>query len=292
MSDLQSVLESGESREREVGNADGDSFLQRVRPYRSPEGHIDGVVITFTDVSAVKRVEEARYADLARSNRDLQDFAYAVSHDLQSPLRHISDGCIELSKSLHAIATEEHRDWLKQIGSSSELLSRMIQALLTYSRVSTRGKAFSDTDCAKVVSVVLEDLRDHLEECGARVSVGELPRVNCDDIQLNRVFYELVSNAICYRGTRPLRISITAEKKAGEWVFQVADNGVGIEERHYERVFIIFQRLGFIPEVKGDGLGLALCKRIIERHGGRITVESVPGEGSTFSFSLPDHSIN
>ncbi|MEN1678211.1 MAG: chemotaxis protein CheB [Planctomycetota bacterium] len=288
LGEVRSVLAGGGSSEREVANGEGETFLQRVRPYRSAEGRINGIVMTFTDVSAVKEVERAREsnAELARSNRDLQDFAYAVSHDLQAPLRHIGDACRELVGRLEEI-DDDGRALLRQIGDSSGLLTGMIQSLLAYSRISTRGKQFGSVDCGPLLDSVIDDLSAEIIAAGAEVSRGELPTVTGDDGQVRRLLKELITNAIKFRDDRPAKVAVAAAEQDGAWRFSVADNGVGIEGRHQDRVFVIFQRLGFKPDAPGSGVGLALCKRIVERHGGRIWVESIPNEGSTFSFTIP-----
>lgn len=289
LGDIKSVMAGGESIEREVHDDHGGTFLQRVRPYRAAQGRIDGIAMTFTDISAVKEVEKAREhnAELARSNRDLQDFAYAVSHDLQAPLRHIGDGCRELIAGLSGEFDEETRSRIKQIAQSSSALTRMIQGILAYSRITTRGKEMHAVDVNEPMHSVLDDISESLADVGADVAVGDLPTLRADSEQLERLFQELLDNAIKYRGEGPLKISIGAERKNGDWLFRVADNGIGIEPRHFDRVFTVFQRLGFKPEVAGDGLGLALGKRIVERHGGRIWVEPHEGGGSIICFTLP-----
>ncbi|MEM8865339.1 MAG: chemotaxis protein CheB [Planctomycetota bacterium] len=289
LGDIDAVLKHGESIEREVTNDDGETYLQKVKPYRTAGGAIDGVAMTFTDVTAVKEVERAQEqnAELAQANRDLQDFAYAVSHDLQAPLRHIGDASHRLRDALQGQMNETASQTLSQINAASENLTSMIQGLLSYSRIATRGKELTPTDSEEVLAHAIEDLQASIHASGANIIREPLPMVLADDQQLKRLFIELLDNAIKYRSDRPLRIEIDCHRKNGDWVFRVADNGVGIEQRHWERVFVVFQRLGFKPEVEGNGLGLAISKRIIERHSGRIWVESTPEEGSTFYFSIP-----
>lgn len=289
LGDIQSVMAGGESVEREVQNSDGETFLQRIRPYRTAQGRVDGIAMTFTDVSAVKEVEKAREhnAELARANSDLQDFAYAVSHDLQAPLRHIGDGCRELIAGLAGELDEESTARISQIAKSSSSLTRMIQGLLTYSRITTRGKAFAATDCNAAVYSVIDELHTDIADAGATLNYESLPTVKGDQGQIEQLFRSLIDNAIKYRESRSLVIDIEAKRRNGDWVFSVRDNGIGLEERHYDRVFLVFQRLGFKPEVRGDGLGLTISKRIVERHGGRIWVESDPGQGTSVFFTLP-----
>ncbi|MEM6331543.1 MAG: ATP-binding protein, partial [Planctomycetota bacterium] len=293
IADIDQVLEDGNSIEREVSGDTGEAFLQRVKPYRTASGKIDGVAITFTNVTAVKAAERAQEqnAELARANSDLQDFAFAVSHDLQAPLRHIGDAARELRTSLESklgadLGADATRA-LSQIGSESSQLTLMIQGLLSYSRVATRGKPPSPADCGALFAGALEELQPSIDAAQAEITHESLPTVRCDDQQIKRVFVELLDNAIKYRSDRPLQINVRCERKDGDWLFRVADNGVGIEQRHRDRVFVVFQRLGFKPDVEGNGLGLSLSKRIVERHHGRIWLESTPDVGATFFFTLP-----
>jgi len=289
LEDIAQVLEEGDSMEHEVESEDQRTFLQRIRPYRSARGEIDGIAITITDISALKEVAHARQrnAELSRSNRELQDFAYAVSHDLNAPLRHISNSCRDLSEPVQVSLTEQQQQEFKQIVEASSDLTRMIQGLLAYSRISTRGRERVSVDTSSVVSAAMHELQLELTDAQTNIVVGDLPTVRADELQLQRAFYELLDNAIKYRADRPLEINIQCKEQSGYWRFEISDNGSGIEERHLERVFVVFQRLGFQPEIAGDGLGLALCKRIIERHDGRIGVKSTPGEGSIFYFTIP-----
>lgn len=290
LDDISEVMATGNPIEQECeGTQDGNTYLLRVVPYRTANNRMDGVALTLTDITAVKEVEKAkqRNADLAQANKDLQDFAYAVSHDLQAPLRHLADACQELKRGFGEDNQELSERYLNRVSNSSISLTKMIQGLLTYSRVATRGKRPDLTDSQVLFNDSIEELSELIASESATVTANSLPTLRVDDRQFQRVLSELIENAIKYRDTRSLEVSVSCEKGDGEWVFAVQDNGVGIEERHYERIFVIFQRLGFKPEVKGNGLGLALCKRIIERHGGRTWVESVPGEGSTFYFTIP-----
>lgn len=167
-------------------------------------------------------------------------------------------------------------------------MQALINDLLAYSRVGTRGKPFVPADCAAVLAGVLADLNVALQESGAVVTHAALPSVRADATQLMQLFQNLIANAIKFRGERPPEIRVGAERGAGEWVFSVRDNGIGIEPQYFERVFGVFQRLHTRREYPGTGIGLAICKKIVERHGGRIWVESQPGQGSTFYFTLPD----
>ncbi|HZW34034.1 MAG TPA: ATP-binding protein, partial [Isosphaeraceae bacterium] len=166
-------------------------------------------------------------------------------------------------------------------------MQALINDLLAYSRVGTRGKEFTLTDCTAVLERVLGDMGPTISEAGAIVTYDPLPTVMADGSQLGQVFQNLIGNAIKYRREEPPRIHVAARRVADEWIFSVADNGIGIEPQYFERIFVLFQRLHGKGEYPGTGIGLAICKKIVERHGGRIWVESEPGKGSTFFFTLP-----
>lgn len=166
-------------------------------------------------------------------------------------------------------------------------MQTLIQDLLAFSRVGTRGKPFEPTDCEDVLEQVLTNLKVTIEESGAVVTHDALPTVMADDLQLVQLLQNLVGNAIKFHSEEPLHIHISVEQKAGEWEFSVADNGIGIEQEFFDRIFVIFQRLHGRGEYSGTGIGLAVCKKIVERHGGRIWVESELGKGTTFFFTIP-----
>lgn len=163
----------------------------------------------------------------------------------------------------------------------------LINALLSYSRVDTQGKAFEPTDCEKVLDGTLASLKNAIEDSGAQVSRSALPTVKADAVQLGQVFQNLIANAIKFHNHSAPVVRISAEQKGAAWVFTFADNGIGFDPQHAERVFVMFQRLHGREEYPGTGIGLAVCKKIIERHGGRIWVDSKPGEGASFHFTLP-----
>jgi light-regulated signal transduction histidine kinase (bacteriophytochrome) len=170
-------------------------------------------------------------------------------------------------------------------------MQRLIGDLLAYSRVGTRGQPFAETDCEQVLQYTLADLQPAIGETKATVTHDPLPTVLADQSQLGQVFQNLLSNAIKFHGLTPPAIHIGAERRDAEWLFSVRDNGMGIDPQYHERIFVIFQRLHPRDEYPGTGIGLALCKRIVERHGGRIWVESAFGEGATFYFTIPDRKV-
>lgn len=166
-------------------------------------------------------------------------------------------------------------------------MQQLIQDLLAFSRVATRGGDFETVDSRSVVDRALNDLHAATVEAGARITCGDLPAVRADPDQLRQVFQNLVGNAVKFRGNRPLRIHVSARSETGRWVFSVRDNGIGIDPRYAEKVFVIFQRLHPRSAYPGTGIGLALCQRSVQRHGGRIWFESEPEQGTTFHFTLP-----
>lgn len=264
---------------------DGSRFwgATAVTALMHPSGGLRGYSVVVQDVTERKRVEE----ELLRSNEQLEQFAYVASHDLQEPLRAVA-GCVQLLEQRYRDALDDRaRQYIGHAVSGVGRMQTLIDDLLTYSRVGTRAKPLAPTDSAEVVRIVLEDLAVAIQEAEAKVTVHGLPVVWADASQLRQVFQNLVANAVKFRRSKP-EIRITAERGEDGWVFRVKDNGIGIDPKYFDRLFVVFQRLHTLREYPGNGLGLALCKRIIERHGGRIGVASVPGEGSVFHFTLPD----
>ncbi len=226
--------------------------------------------------------------DLARSNKELDQFASVASHDLQSPLRTVMGFLELLSERYKGKLDEKADDYIARAVSSAKRMSVLIHDLYVYARIGTRGKPFSSVNMGTLLKVALDNLKETIDESEAMVSCDELPEVEGDDTQLIQLFQNLIGNAIKFRKKNtPPCIRITVKREQREWVFGVHDNGIGIEPRLFERVFVIFQRLHTSEEYPGTGLGLALCKKIVERHGGRIWIESRPGEDSNFYFTMP-----
>jgi signal transduction histidine kinase len=224
--------------------------------------------------------------ELARSNRDLEQFAYVASHDLQEPLRMVA-AYTQLLGARYADKLDENAN--KYIHYAMEGALRMqtlVQDLLTFSRVG-RNRTRTDLACDAVVQAALENLQAALQESGAKVHYAGLPTVSADRMQLVQLFQNLIGNAIKFRGERAPEISLSAEKIGADWRFSVSDNGIGIADEHLEAIFVIFQRLHTRTEYPGNGVGLAICKKIVEQHDGRIWVESKAGAGATFKFTLP-----
>lgn len=233
---------------------------------------------------------EISSAELKRSNEDLSQFASVASHDLQEPLRAIA-GCLELLEARYATQLDARAGEL--IGHSVQGAKRMRQLildLLDYSRVGSSQAVIASADSGTAVQNALTNLKFSIEEANAKVTVGPLPVVMADSRQLTQLFQNLLSNSIKYRRGSEPQISVTAEHLDQQWSFLIQDNGLGIEPIYFERIFGIFQRLHTRSEYPGTGIGLALCKKIVERHGGRIWIESEPGVGSSFHFTLNEAS--
>jgi len=224
--------------------------------------------------------------ELARSNRDLEQFAYVASHDLQEPLRMVAAYTQLLAERYTGKLDENADKYIRYALEGALRMQTLVKDLLEFSRV---GRDRKSTPLAgeTVVLEALENLLAALLESGAVVHHQGLPAVNGDHTQLVQLFQNLIGNAIKFRGEKAPVITVTAEKLAAEWVFSVSDNGIGIAAEHVEAIFVIFQRLHTRAEYAGNGVGLAICKKIVEQHGGRIWVESKAGEGASFKFTLP-----
>lgn len=241
------------------------------------------------DVTAIRQAELAlqlKTEELARSNRDLEQFAYAASHDLQEPLRAVS-GCLEMLQARCQGQVDARGEmYIQHAVDGARRMKGLIEDLLAFSRVGRFGAEFAPVACSNAVHAALQNLGAAVADQGAEVVCDPLPVVCGDETQLTLCFQNLIVNALKFHGPMPPRIRIHAESVGGEWVISVTDNGIGIDPQYFERIFVIFQRLHTRRDYPGSGMGLALCKRIIERHGGRIWVESEPGRGSTFRFTL------
>jgi len=225
--------------------------------------------------------------ELARSNAELQQFAYVASHDLQEPLRMVSSYLQLLARRYRGKLDDDADDFIAYAVDGAERMRSLINDLLAYSRVSTHGRDFELVDCEVVFENAFANLQVAIEESGAVVTHDPLPTVMADDVQLVQLFQNLIGNAIKFRGKEAIRIHTSAERGENEWIFSVRDNGIGIDAEYAERIFEIFQRLHSGQEYPGTGIGLAICRKIVERHGGSIWVHSESGNGSTFQFTIP-----
>ncbi|HYD63612.1 MAG TPA: response regulator [Noviherbaspirillum sp.] len=240
---------------------------------------------------AVRRIAEqvlARRTDeLARSNAELEQLAYVASHDLQEPLRMITSYLQLLEQRYKDKIDADATEFIEFAVDGAKRMQKLIDDLLSYSRLGSRAKPFQPTASAEAVNDAIRSLRVAIEEANAEITTGWLPMVMGDAAQLAQLFQNLIGNAIKFRRNRPPHIHIFAEDAGGSWCFSVKDDGIGIAPEYFDRIFVMFQRLHSRGTYQGTGIGLALCKRIVEHHAGRIWVESVPAEGSVFKFTLP-----
>jgi signal transduction histidine kinase len=227
-------------------------------------------------------------AELERSNKELEQFAYVASHDLQEPLRKIASFIGLLEERYKDSFDREAVKYLHYVVDGAKRMQALINDLLAYSRLGTKGNPFLRTDCNKVLDRVLEDLDKPIKSRGADITYDALPTLVADELQLGQVLQNLIGNAVKFCSDSQPRIHISAARGDDEWIFSVRDNGIGIKEDFFDRIFVMFQRLHTQTEYPGTGIGLAVCKKIIERHGGRIWAESEVGKGSTFYFTIPD----
>ncbi|WP_321576076.1 sensor histidine kinase [Halosolutus gelatinilyticus] len=278
------------------------SFSWTTRAVALSIGSVAGLAIGIHDARAItrereldRRNEELRriradlenaVIELEASNERLDSFASTASHDLQEPLRMISQYLQLIDDRYAADLDEDGREFLAFAVDGADRMRAMVDDLLAYSRVDSQGEPLGPVDLNAVLDDVQRDLQVSIEEHNAEIVAEELPCVRGDAGQLRQVFQNLLSNAIEYSGDAPPRITVSARRRADEWVLSVTDEGIGIEPDDQRRIFDLFQRLHAIDDHAGSGIGLALCKRIVERHGGEIWVESEPGDGSTFSFTV------
>lgn len=249
-----------------------------------------GAVVLFKDITERKKAEEAlasQTRELARSNSDLEQFAYVASHDLQEPLRMVANYTQLLARRYKDKLDSDAHEFIAFAVDGAIRMQGLINDLLLYSRVGTQGKKFTKADMSAILGQAIVNVRGALEETQALVTNDELPVITADAGQMVQLFQNLIGNAIKFHGAEPARVHISARRDAGQWIFSVRDNGIGIDPQYAERIFVIFQRLHGHSEYAGTGIGLSVCKKIVDRHGGRIWVESQVGQGATFLFTIP-----
>ncbi len=226
--------------------------------------------------------------ELSRSNAELERFAYIASHDLQEPLRTITAYLELLERRYSSKLDEDAREFITFATTAAGVMQQLIRDLLSFARITSRAQPFEQVDMAALVREVLAALGAAIEEARAQVAVGVLPEVLCDRSQMRQLVQNLLSNALKFRKpNQPARIEIAADRQGSMWRFAVTDNGIGVEAKYHTRIFEIFQRLHTSDEYPGTGIGLAMCRKIVERHGGEIGVESKEGAGATLWFTLP-----
>jgi len=235
------------------------------------------------DITEHKKAEE----ELRRSNENLEQFAYVASHDLQEPLRMMASYSELLERRYKGKLDSDADEFIAYIVDGAKRLQRLINDLLTYSRLGRTGKTMSELDCNSILGRVLSSMKTATEESGAIVTNDPLPTLTGNESNFIQLFQNLIGNAVKFRGVEPPRVHIGAKKNGGDWLFSVKDNGIGIEPQYKDRIFLIFQRLHARSEYPGTGIGLSICKKIVETHGGRIWLESESGKGSTFNFTIP-----
>jgi len=281
------ILVSGmkiDSRDQAKGLELGaDGYL--VRPISNRE--LVARVIALSRLKEIEKKLRRTQEDLERSNQDLQQFAYAISHDLQEPLRMITSFLNLLEKRSREKLDENDLEYIAFAVDGADRMREMINGILRFSRVTTRGDEFQSFSSQDACRNAVENLKILIEESGAQVQMEELPELVGDELQITQVFQNLISNGIKFNQSASPKVTIRAQEGQRERVFAVEDNGIGIRPEAKERIFTIYQRLHTQDEFPGAGVGLTICKRIIQRHYGTIWVESKPGEGSTFFFSIP-----
>jgi light-regulated signal transduction histidine kinase (bacteriophytochrome) len=240
-----------------------------------------------TQLELANKQLSQRTEALARSNEELQRFAYAVSHDLQAPLRNIGTLTALLLRRNNTMLDQQSKDCAEMIVGGVHRMESMIKGLLDYSAATTDMHRWAASNSNAVLEQVVHDLRYLIDAQNAVISCDALPTIQANEARLAQVFFNIIANAIKYRSNRKPEIHIAATDNGTEWVFKVTDNGIGIDMRYADEIFGLFKRVHSSDEYEGNGIGLALCKAIIERHGGRIWVESERGKGSTFSFTIP-----
>lgn len=254
-------------------------------------GQVIGAIETIEDITYRKHAEQSLYEysrALEQSNKELEQFAYVASHDLQEPLRMVTSYLKLLSRRYKGHLDADADDFITFAVDGAQRMQTLINDLLTYSRITTKGRIFDSTDCNAVLHEVLSNLQITIEESNALVTSEPLPTVMADQGQLRQLFQNLISNAIKFRSDEPPRVHVSIEKKEDEFIFMVADNGIGIDPANWDRIFEVFQRLHSLNEYPGTGIGLAICKKIVERHRGRIWIHSESGKGTTFYFTLQE----
>lgn len=289
------TISSGHVWEGEVRNRAKDGNFYWVNttivPFLDENGEPYQYVSIRYEITQRKLAEEQLRIYTARleiSNRELQDFASVAAHDLQEPLRKIETFGDRLRNKASATLPEDCKDYLERMMSSATRMRRLIDDLLTFSRIATRAQPFVPTDLNVVLSEVLSDLEIRIEQVKGQVEHGSLPTIEADESQMRQLFQNLISNALKFHqaGRVPV-VRVNATISGRECVISVSDNGIGFEEKYLDRIFTIFQRLHGRQAYEGTGVGLAVVRRIVERHGGKISARSTPGQGSTFVVTLP-----
>ncbi|HEY8657658.1 MAG TPA: ATP-binding protein, partial [Hanamia sp.] len=261
---------------------------------KNTEGKIISLLGVTHDITERKKTEEAlekRAAELLASNTELEHFAYVASHDLQEPLRMVISFMNLLEKRMDGQLDETNKQYIHFAVDGAKRMKTLIQDLLLYSRVGTNKENFAATDLNEVMQYTTQLLKENIKKNRAVITVKPMPVIWANKTLISQLFVNLVSNALKYHGDKEPEIEVGCTEEPGKWIFYVKDNGIGIDPKFFDKIFIMFQRLHNKNEYSGTGIGLAICKKIVETHKGRIWVESEAGKGSTFYFSIPKQNV-
>lgn len=263
-------------------------FSQKARfESRQRAEMIDELKLQISERQKAEALLQQHTDELQRSNQELEKFAYVASHDLQEPLRMVASYMQLLQRRYHDQLDDKANEFIDYAVDGATRMKKLINDLLTYSRIATKGNAFAETNCNEIIEQVISDHKFTIEEHGATITHDDLPTVWGDQTQLRQLLQNLMANAIKFRGDRAPTVHVGARRCERAWQFSVKDNGIGIEPQFAERIFEIFQRLHSREDYPGTGIGLAICQKIVQRHGGRIWMESQPNKGTTFFFTIP-----
>jgi PAS domain S-box-containing protein len=282
--------------EYEITEPDDQRFFEgRISPISDNQAII--IIRDITEIFTTRSELDKKVIELSEknqelekyitSNTELEKFAYIASHDLKEPLRTIIGFSQLLEKQFGEELGEAGSDYIEHIIAGTKRMKTLIDGLLEYSRVESKGRSFRLTEFNELIKRILADLKNAIEENNVQINISRLPILMCDELQIRQLLQNLISNSIKFQSDKPLKINIMAEEEDEFWVFSVQDNGIGMDMRYADKIFQIFQRLHTQDKYPGSGIGLSICKRIVDRHGGRIWVESEPGQGTTFYFTLP-----
>ncbi|MEX2220049.1 MAG: ATP-binding protein [Phycisphaerales bacterium] len=285
--DFAVVMLTGQGDEQVAAEAIKSGAQEYLPKARLDSDALHGAIKSAMRLSETQKELEAQRQQLERSNRDLERYARVVAHDLEAPLKGISAGLAGLLERSGARLDPKSAEFVGEAIENAGRMAVLIRDILEYSRARAASAPFEPVDMNAVAAAVAAGLRAHIEATGTTLRVGQLPTVLGSESQLAQLLQNLVGNAIKYRSERPPIVEVRADRRDEQWEFAVRDNGMGFDPRHSERVFDPFIRLHTSAEIEGTGVGLAICRAVVERHGGKMRVESVPGAGSTFYFTLP-----